>query len=278
MFALYVEAPFAVFRTFTAGWYRPTATFLTPSAAYGLLLNLAGIESRLRENEPGHDGKTPASLTKSGLPTVELAVGVPKFSVRRGRIEPCKPDDNDNIVYPCVQTMFQQLHNYPVGTSGKERAESTKGNKYNITPVRREYLSNLRAVIAVRENDELAALVNRGLAGELSANRYGVPFLGDNAFLIDRLEVLQEPLPPVRWFEKIGPESAGGMRDRATRLTVVIDRANLAATTSALFAPQPCAESGGPNPPDSAWTIINPPGHDTPRKPERRPSRKKKTE
>ena len=32
-------------RTFTAGWYRPTATFLTPSAAYGLLLNLAGIES-----------------------------------------------------------------------------------------------------------------------------------------------------------------------------------------------------------------------------------------
>ena len=35
MLALYVEAPFAAFRTFTAGWYRPTAAFLTPSAAYG---------------------------------------------------------------------------------------------------------------------------------------------------------------------------------------------------------------------------------------------------
>jgi len=275
MFALYVEAPFAVFRTFTAGWYRPTATFLTPSAAYGLLLNLAGIESRLRENDSSHDGKTPASLTKSGLPVVELAVGVPEFSVQRGRVEPCKPE---NIVYPRVQTMFQQLHNYPVGTSGKERADSTKGNKYNITPVRREYLSNLRAVIAVRENDELANLVNRGLNGELSANRYGVPFLGDNAFLIDLLEVLQEPLPPIRWFERIGPESASGMRDHATRLTMIIDRANLAATTSALFAPQSCAEPGGSNPPDSAWTIINPPGHDTPAQPARRQSRKKKTQ
>jgi CRISPR-associated protein Cas5t len=226
----------------------------------------------LRENEGGHDGKTPASLTKSGLPTVELAVGVPEFIMRRGRVEPCKPE------YPRVQTMFQQLHNYPVGTSGKEREESTKGNKYNITPVRREYLSNLRAVIAVRGNDELTALVTRGLAGELSANRYGVPFLGDNAFLIDRIEVLPDPLPAVRWFERIGPESGGGMQDRATRLTMVIDRANLAATTSALFAPQSCADPNNPNPSESAWTILNPPGHDTPAEPARRPNRKKKTE
>ena len=47
MLVLYVEAPFAVFRTFSAGWYRPTATFLSPSAAYGLLLNLAGVETLL---------------------------------------------------------------------------------------------------------------------------------------------------------------------------------------------------------------------------------------
>ena len=42
MLCLYVQAPFAACRTFTAGWYRPTATFLTPSAAYGLILNVAG--------------------------------------------------------------------------------------------------------------------------------------------------------------------------------------------------------------------------------------------
>ena len=272
MFALYVEAPFAVFRTFTAGWYRPTATFMTPSAAYGLLLNLAGIESRLREGEDGHDGKTPASLTKSGLPAVELAIGVPEFSVRLGQIVPCKPK---NIVYPRVQSMFQQLHNYPVGSSGKERADSTKGNKYNITPVRREYLSNLRAVIAMRGNDELADCVERGLEGEFSTNRYGVPFLGDNAFLIDRLELLQIPLPPVRWLERITPETGGGIRERTARLTMVIDRADLSRTTSALFVPQACANSDDPNPSDLAWTTINPPWHDTPAKTARRQNRKK---
>jgi CRISPR-associated protein Cas5t len=275
MIALYIEAPFAVFRTFTAGWYRPTATFLTPSAAYGLLLNLAGIESRLREGEFGHDGKTPASLTRTGLPQVELAVGVPEFCIRQGQIVSCKPEET---LFPHVQTMFQQLHNYPVGSSGKEHAESTKGNKYNITPVRREYLSNLRAVIAMRGSDELADRIHRGLAGEFSADRYGVPFLGDNSFLIDRLELLESPLPSIRWFERIGPESGRGMRDRAARLTLIIDRANLSATTSALFAPQSCADLGGSNLPDAAWTLINPPGNDTPAEPARRQSRKKTNE
>ncbi len=268
MLALYVEAPFAAFRTFTAGWYRPTATFLTPSAAYGLLLNVAGIESRVREGEAGHDGKTPATLAKTGLPTAELAVGVPEFVIRRGQIIPCELENP----FPHVQTVFQQLHNYPVGTSGAERAESTKGNKYNITPVRREYLSGLRAVIALRGNDELAYRVRRGLAGEFSSGRYGIPFLGDNAFLLDRLEVLDQP-GQVRWFERVTSESGAGIRERPTRLTLLIDRADLSRTTSALFAPQSSAIAG--EPPPLAWNSINPPGQDTPTPPARRPNRKK---
>ena len=75
MLCLYLEAPFAACRTFTAGWYRPTATFLTPSAAYGLVLNVAGVESRLREEDERHNGRVPASLTQPGLPTVRIAVG-----------------------------------------------------------------------------------------------------------------------------------------------------------------------------------------------------------
>src|SRR5215470_17133188 len=113
MLLLYLEAPFAACRTFTAGWYRPTATFLTPSAAYGLVLNVAGVESRLREENERHSGKAPASLTQPGLPPVRLAVGA--FAVDGG--DP----------FPRVQTVYQQLHNYPVGTSGQERAESARG-------------------------------------------------------------------------------------------------------------------------------------------------------
>ena len=80
MFFLYVEAPFAVYRTFTAGWYRPTATFLTPSAAYGLLLNIAGIETRLREEDERHPGSVPATLTLAGLPRVRIACSGQRLS------------------------------------------------------------------------------------------------------------------------------------------------------------------------------------------------------
>lgn len=236
MLYLLIQAPFATFRTFTAGWYRPTAGFLTHSAAYGLLLNLAGIESRLREEEPEHDGKTPASLTRAGLPQVALAIGVP-----------------DGRELPRVQTLFQQLHNYPVGSSGAERAESTKGNKYNITPVRRELLADLHAVICLKNNPEFEERVRHGLRGEFNHGRYGLPFLGDNNFLLDRIEIVESP-PAARWYERVTEAGGAGPRDHTTRLTTRIDRANLANTQSALFAPTSEATN---EPVDAAWVILS---------------------
>jgi len=228
MLRLYVQAPFAACRTFTAGWYRPTATFLTPSAAYGLILNVAGIESRLREEEPGHDEKTPGSLVRAGLPGVRIALGAPH-----------QPDGDH---YPRVQqAVYQQLHNYPVGSSGKERAASARGNKHNITPVRREVLTDLKAVIWLENLDttcDIEDRVRRGLRGEFNSTRYGLPFLGDNSFLLDRLEVC-EGTPLVHWFRRIDAKSSinSSLVLRATRLTIQIDRADMSRTVSALFAP-----------------------------------------
>ena len=246
MLWLYVEAPFAACRTFTAGWFRPTATFLTPSAAYGLVLNLAGIDSRLREGVDGHDGKTPATLTRYDWP-MELALGAPQT--------PGATDPEDDVrAFPRVQQVYQQLHNYPVGASGKERADDCKGNKYNITPVRREFLSDLRAVIGVRADADLLDRVRRGLAGELP--RYGVPFLGDNNFLPDRVEERgqpgQKPVPACYWYAPV-TEAGGGPRPRTARLTVRIDRADLSRTLSHLFAP---AGTACEEPPASAWTAL----------------------
>ncbi len=241
MLWLYVEAPFAVCRTFTAGWYRPTATFLTPSAAYGLVLNIAGIDSRLREGEEGHDGKTPASLMRPDLPALELALG----ALGTDRTGNAIPFDD---AFPRMQSIYQQLHNYPVGASGKERAASCMGNKYNITPVRREFLTDLRAVIGVKSGDDFLDRIKRGLAGEFP--RYGVPFLGDNNFLLDRAE-LREPTSAY-WFT---PVTAGGTGPqlRTARLTIQIDRANLSKTTSKLFAP---LSEATPTPPPEAWIPI----------------------
>jgi CRISPR-associated protein Cas5t len=251
MLFLYVQAPFAACRTFTAGWYRPTATFLTPSAAYGLVLNIAGMETRLREEDPRHDGRAPASLMRPGLPEVRIALGAPTRDLSGN-------GDNElpeNKRYPLVHTVFQQLHNYPVGTSGQERAESTRGNKYNITPVRREYLSDLRAVVAIDSDAGLEDRIRRGLRGEYNAERYGLPFLGDNAFLLDRLEELPAA-PQAHWYERVTDASGEGPRPRTTRLTILSDRAELSRTTSALFAPTLLATSAIP---ELAWTEVRPP-------------------
>lgn len=260
MLWLRIEAPFAACRTFTAGWYRPTATFLTPSAAYGLVLNLAGIDSRLREGEHGHDGKTPATLTRSGLPPMKLALGVPA-TPGKGAVE------DDGEAFPRVQSVYQQLHNYPVGKGNKVddpdhpgmkayqgniASRRTQGNKSNITPVRREFLTDLRAVIGIDANADFSDRLRRGLAGELP--RYGVPFLGDNNFLLDRADLKDAP-GACYWFAPVRGEDAGGPRPRTTRLTVRIDRADLSRTESHLYSP-----SGTPldEPPQAAWTPVGP--------------------
>lgn len=239
MLAVYVEAPFAAFRTFTAGWFRPTATFLTPSAAYGLLLNFAGIESRLREEDSSHDGSAPASLMRKELPSVRLALGTPKDA------------------FPTIQSIFQQLHNYPVGASGRERAESTHGNKFNITPVRREVLVGLRAWIVLDGNIEFEERVRQGIRGDFSEGRYGLPFLGDNAFLLDRVDA-NAAVPVCHWYEQIKEDSSVSnpvVQERATRMTMWIDRADWSRTKSALFAPSKPSKDI----PSSAWVDITPP-------------------
>ena len=248
MLALYIEAPFAACRTFTAGWYRPTATFLTPSAAYGLLLNLAGIEMRLPEEDDRHSGNVPTTLTRPDLPTVRLALGAPTIRCVGKRVEEIAEADR----FPHVQTIFQQLHNYPVGSSGGERAASTFGNKYNITPVRREILVTLRAIIVMDGNPGLEKLVTQSLSGEIAVHRYGLPFIGDNSFLPNRVEPL-ERVPSAHWYEQVTADQSK-IRPRTTRLTVWIDRADFSRTRSGLYAPGQAVNEVPP----LAWTDITP--------------------
>lgn len=246
MIFIYLEAPFAAFRSFAAGWYRPTCQFLTPTAAYGLLLNVAGIEMRLTERDASHSGSVPASLIRDGLPQLKLALGIPiQKRHRRSWVEV----EEENR-FPNSQTIFQQLHNYPVGSSGKDRAESTRGNKYNITPVRREFLSNVRAVIALETDADTEGQILQGLAGAFNDRRYGLPFLGDNAFLLNRLEVVDDP-PKCCWL--VEAEQDDTHLKRVSRATVWIDRACSAQTKTLLLKP-----TTNPNqqPDEMAWFSL----------------------
>jgi CRISPR-associated protein Cas5t len=230
-----IKAPFAAFRPMTAGWFRPTAAMVTPSAAYGLLLNFAAIDSRVKETDPDHDGSTPASLTRSGLPQAQIALGIPA-----------------DAQTPLQQTVLQQLHNYPVGASGMPK-EMTMGNKNNITPVKREYLSELDFVVGIETDEDFCQRIKDGVQGKHNQQRYGLPFLGDNSFLIDLVKTMATP-PPTRWYEQMTDERVKKRRlNDATRLTTFIDRSGFSGTKSALFMPMlDPIES----PTDLAWVEV----------------------
>jgi len=226
MLCLYLQAPFGVSRTFTAGSFRPTAEFVSYSAFYGLLLNVAGIEMR------HDDGRSVMTLIKPDLPKFRLALGA--------------------LSFPLQHSIYQQLHNYPVGSeTGKQYEAGAKGNKYNVTPTRRAFLSDIKAYLAVDADSWFESQLDAALGGE-SPRTYGLPFLGDNNFLLDKLARVEQP-EPAHWYVPLKPDATGGLRERVTRLTVTIDRADMSRTTSALFVPteQPVAEI-----PAQAWVQV----------------------
>jgi CRISPR-associated protein Cas5t len=167
--------------------------------------------------------------------------------------------------HPTVHSLFQQLHNYPVGASGKARKEDAKGNKYNITPVRREFLADLRAIVIFDFLDR--SDIEEDIRQALSPNpppgsgRYGLPFLGDNAFLLDKIEVCDDARPAI-WYERLSATTDDPAEIRrtvplSTRLTCWIDRQDMSKTRSELYAPLTTSPTA--QPPPAAWTSIEPP-------------------
>jgi CRISPR-associated protein Cas5t len=221
---LRIQAPFAAFRAFQAGVYRSTAPIMPPSTAFGLVLNLAGIEMREKTDSP-------ITQIRQDLPCLELAIG----SISNSTSE--------------ISTLYQQLHSYPVGNSGKDDLKPlAKGAKFWITPVRRELLVGLDMVLGVRGDKEVIEKAVQGLKGEFNPTRYGLPFAGDNNFLFDRIEPIQE-IPPTHWYVKMNSNSSP--MAGSCYLTVGIDRSDNSKTSRFLYAPEsePSVE-----PPKTAWT------------------------
>jgi len=238
MIRLLIEAPFAACRPMTAGWYRPTAGFLTHSAAYGLILNVAGVESRLGEHEPGHPGRVPATVTRAGLPAFRLALGLP-----------------EGAELPRVGSLFQQLHSYPISKDNASiKPEHALGRKNHIAPVRREVLCDLRVAAVVQADGDFEALVRRGLGGGCNEARYGVPFLGDNNLTLDRIEEVEAA--PARWFALADAGRGERPRSGTSRLTAYVDRVATIGTRSALFSPQ---EGPSIEPPEPALVPVGDP-------------------
>jgi CRISPR-associated protein Cas5t len=221
---LHIKAPFAAFRSFQSGSFRSTTPIPSHSTVYGLLLNLAGIEQRGAMDEA-------ITLIKQAeeLPKMEIAIASIKSSE--------------------TAVLAQQLHSYPVGSSGKELAQKTFGAKYWITPVRREVLIDLELIIGIKAESNLCDRLLQGLNGELDEPRYGLPFAGDNNFLFDNIQVLASPLS-ARWYSPI-EENSPPSRGKC-RLTTWIDRADNTKTKTEIFAPTDFVLK----PPASAWISL----------------------
>lgn len=219
---LRVRAPFAAYRWMQAGAYRASMPVMPPSAAHGLVLNIAGVDTR-------GDTLGASTQVRPDMPAFEVALGITHM--------------------PGVTTLYQQVHGYPVGSSSKEFKDKTFGAKYHIAPVRRELLVGLDMTIGLRGIEVgLADRLRWGLRGELPERRYGLPFAGDNNLLIDRIDLVPEPAPQC-WLERITGDE--GVRQGSTRLTVSIDRASATGTRIALHAPTTTYST---EPPAGAWT------------------------
>lgn len=220
---LRLDAPFSAYRWLQAGVFRGTSPVIPPSAAWGLALNLAGIETRGELNEV-------VTPIRPDAPRLEIAVGL----VRAGQ----------------RSALYQQLHSYPVGNSGKNLQLGTKGAKYWIAPTKREVLVDAVFGVGVRGPSSIIDRIPRGLAGTLDGARYGLPFAGDNQLLFSRIDVCADL--EAMWFV---PVEAGETPAGSARLTRNIDRQDSSRTISSLFAPIATVTC-----PPEAWTMVGPSG------------------
>lgn len=226
---LRLKAPFAAFRYFQAGVYRSTMPTIPHSAAWGLINNIMGVETRINVNNIITDISTE-------IEPLNLAIGIMQLASNN--------------------SLYQQLHVVPVGSSGKENADRTKGNKYFIRPVRREMLVNLDVVLAIKTQDaSVRQKILNGLNGEYNNSRYGLPFAGDNNFLFDSIEVFEEPKEAAYWYYPLGEDEVP--ETETVRLTVGINRLDNSETTAPLFA---VTKERSLLPPEDSWVW-------TPRKP-----------
>lgn len=225
-FWLRIQAPFAVFQEFQAGSYLASAPVMPPSVAYGLVLNLAGIE--MRSSSPSFSDEI-----CTDVPALRIAIGLlSKSSV-------CK--------------LEQQSHSYRVGVDkrARELAQKTKGAKYWISTIKREVLVGYHGMIGVESPPLFQERVRQGLRGELSSPRYGLPFVGNTNFLLDKIELIKTPPAETVWYFQL-LETDPPIAD-SCRLTTHIDRRDSSKTLNRLFAPS----TPSPCPSEKSWVWIN---------------------
>jgi CRISPR-associated protein Cas5t len=220
MLFIYFKAPFGAFKPFQSIEMLATVEFMTYSAAYGFLLGLAGINSR----DP---------LVKSAYINTRIALGT--FNLpRKGRV-------------------LQQLHK---GKPGSDNAERVKGRKPKIDVFWRELLyDSLEGYIGL-DNPELEPLVIQGINNPQNLDYWGLPFMGDNNFFIERLDIVQETRK-CEWFTLLNSNTSPN-NQRLYYLSVWTDYQDSRNSKSLLFQLIPSKETTPLDLDSDTWVMISP--------------------
>ena len=221
MLFVYFKAPFGAFKPFQSIELHATADFITPSAAYGLLLGLAGIDCHVDYER------------KREFLDARIAIG------QKHR--------------PLPGRLLQQLHKMPAGSVSQETLDRAKGNKPKIDIFRRDHLCRLEGYIGVR-HEKLEALVRKGIEEPATLNYWGLPFMGDNNFFLERLDAKDRP-DRCRWFY---PFKEHNLREgeRLYYFSVWTDYEPNPTSYSRLFALSEMKDSLEKD--DEAWISIGP--------------------
>lgn len=231
MLFIHFKAPFGAFRFFQSVEMAVTADFVTHSAAYGLLLGLAGIT---RDDKKKYLG-------------ARIALGV------KGNKLPLRGRVYQQLHWVKLEGRVSKRKGKPAKGETLEAAwERSKGTKPDIRPYIREFLHGLEGYIGLDcpEHLELEELVKRGVGQPETLDNWGLPFMGDNNFFIERLKVSQGP-SACRWFSpyKGGLLSPG---ERLHYLSVWTDYESNSRSGSFPFILNDVSEA----PPQDGWIRI----------------------
>jgi CRISPR-associated protein Cas5t len=236
-----VTAPHAVFKMHSAGAFQGTLPVMPPSTAYGLVMNMAGINIRgeptpVRKADAGYFSTL--SIDKAKCPKVSIAVGL--FSVpERG------------VILYHAHRYLSVLNKPDVERLGKYKPY---GRKNAITPTKQQFLVNYDGAIGIRAPENLIEKIMDTMLGRKAHG--GVLFAGSSDYLIESIQATDKP---AAWYSILTKSELHKRLEKSEippgliRLPVSIDRDNCTKTLSMMFAP---VETYTNNPPESSW--VNP--------------------
>ena len=149
--------------------------------------------------------------------------------------------------------VLQQLHK---GKASSEDTERAKGRKPKIDIFWKELLyDGLEGYIGL-DNPELEPLITQGINNPQSINYWGLPFMGDNNFFVEKLDIVQE-VKECQWFSLL-KSSTSPQNQRLYYLSVWTDYQNSTNSKSLLFRLVPFTEANLLNRNSDIWVPISP--------------------